>query len=118
MDNKKASEKRLAIIFQSLYLANLLLLPGISFMVLLWYLFKQKTNIINWYTIHLYRAIQLSLCAGVMLIVLPATYIIIDGEYTVSLMVMLVYFVTLHTLFVLLGMLNIARAMARKTPLF
>jgi len=118
MNNKKEREKRLAIIYQSLYLANLLLLPGISFMVLLWYFYKQHKISINWYTIHLYRAVQLSLCAGLLLIVLPATYIFIDGEYTVSVMVMLVYFVTLHTLFVLLGMLNIARAMARKAPLF
>jgi len=115
---------RFAIIYQSLYLANLLLLPVISFLVLVYYFHKatqyppQATKISNFNKIHLYRSIQLSALAGVVLGMVPVIYIFYSAQFGASLMVMVFYFITLHACFVLLGMLNLAKAMANKLPLF
>lgn len=106
-----------ATVYQSLYLMNLLLLPGFSFFALLWFFNKNKQTI-GWQRIHLYRAIQLSVIAGVLLVLVPLIVIYGGSEFEASVMVMLVYFVTIHALLVLLGMFNISRAMAKKLPIF
>lgn len=106
-----------AIIYQSLYLMNLLLIPGLSFLALTWLLFKRK-NQKGWQRIHLYRSVQLSVLAGFFIIIIPLIVLVTTNAFEASLMVMIIYFVTMHAAFVLLGMLNLSRAMAKKLPLF
>ncbi len=106
-----------AIVYQSLFLMNLLLIPGLSFIILLW-LFAKKSRRLSWQRIHLYRSVQLSVLAGFFIIVIPLIVLVTTNAFEASLMVMIIYFVTMHAAFVLLGMLNLSRAMARKLPLF
>jgi len=106
-----------AIVYQSLYLMNLLLIPGLSFMVLVWLFVKRKHHK-GWQRIHLYRSIQSSVLVGFFLIVIPLVTLGNTNTFEVSFMVMIVYFVTIHAAFLLLGMLNVSRAMAKKLPLF
>lgn len=117
MKKKLVKSTKLAVIYQALYLANLLLLPFFSFLILL-YLFSKKRKQPRWAIIHLYRAIQLSILAGISIVIIPLLVILLSSQFAVPLMVMLLYFVTLHAGFVLIGMLNLSRAMARKLPLF
>lgn len=117
MKQQLVKNTKLAVIYQSLYLANLLLLPALSFLILLYFLFN-KNKQPRWAVIHLYRAIQLSILAGICIVIIPFLVIWLSPEFEASLMVMLLYFVTLHAGFVLIGMLNLSRAMARKLPLF
>lgn len=112
---KSASPARLAIIYQSLYLANLLLLPGISFFVLVWLFFVKKNEVV-WVNAHLYRAIQLSVLGGLIIAIIPLLIIYLSSNTEASLMIMLIYFITFHAGFVLIGMLNLARAMAERPP--
>ena len=113
----KAERKRRAITYQGLYLCNLLLLPGFSFIALIWLLLKQhaKNGIAK---VHLFRACQLSVAAGIFIVVIPAIVILVSSQLDTSIMVMLVYFVSIHAAFVMIGMFNIARAMAGKLPVF
>jgi len=113
----KSKQQNLAVILQSLYLANLLLLPLFSFIAMIFYFNKYK-DCKGYFRIHLYRAIQLSVLAGVFLALVPLLIVLFSNAFDTSLMVMLVYFVTMHAIFVLLGMFNISRAMANKLPLF
>jgi len=106
-----------AIIYQSLFLMNLLLIPGLSFLALMWLLFKRR-NQKGWQRIHLYRSVQLSILAGFFIIIIPLIVLVTTNAFEASLMVMIIYFVTMHAAFVLLGMLNLSRAMAKKLPLF
>jgi len=134
--SSRASGK-FAVIYQSLYLANLLLLPGIFFFVLLYYFRQyQRHNLANGSVaqknvnakirgrnlgiakIHLIRSIQLSILAGILLAVIPLAVIFFSEQLQTSIMVGLIYFVTLHAGFVLLGMFNLSRAMANKLPIF
>ena len=121
---KSNQQNKPAIIYQSLYLSNLLLVPLGSFLLLLYYLFQAQPNrvkpksISNFNRVHLIRSIQVSTLAGVMLGVAPIFYIFFSDQFDVSVMITVFYFVTLHACFVLVGMLNLARAMAHKLPIF
>jgi hypothetical protein len=117
MTPQPARQNKAAIVAQSLYLANLLLLPGLSFFYLLWYA-KQHLNESSIAKIHLYRAVQLSIAAGVAIILLPLVVMIVSPEFEASLMVLILYFVTVHAGLVLIGMLNLARAMSGRLPVF
>jgi hypothetical protein len=113
-----------AIIYQSLYLSNLLLVPLGSFLLLIYYFYQTRPSklnpksITNFNKIHLIRCIQISALAGLMLGVAPVFYIFYSDQFDVSIMITVFYFVILHACFVLVGMLNLARAMARKLPVF
>ena len=106
-----------AIVYQSLFLMNILLLPGISFLLLVW-LFVKRKHLKGWQCIHLYRSVQLSVLAGFFIVIIPLVILITTNAFEASLMVMIVYFVIMHAAFVLFGMLNVSRAMAKKLPLF
>lgn len=110
-------KKRSAIVYQSLYLLNLLLIPGIAFMILIWHFAKNYQNK-GWHRIHLYRALQVSIAAGIFLIVVPAISIFLGRNVDALIAMMLVYVVSIHALFVLIGILNLSRAMSQKLPLF
>ncbi len=121
---KSNQDNQFAIIYQSLYLANLLLLPLISFLALIYYFHKttqekpQRFYLSKFNKIHLYRSIQISALAGVLLGIAPVFYIFYSAQFGASIMVVIFYFVTLHSCFVLIGLLNLARAMAKKLPVF
>ncbi len=117
MTEKTANSSRSATIYQSLYLANLLLLPGVSFLALLWCFFTKKTNTIS-QKAHLYRAIQLPVLAGIILAIVPTAVLLLAQDFNAMLMIVIIYFVTFHAGFVLIGMLNLSRAMSEKPPLF
>lgn len=117
MNNAHPRQHKLAIIAQSLYLANLLILPGLAFLILLNYFFKHRSNF-GIARIHLFRALQLCLLNGLLLAVLPLFYIYFSSSQSQAIMIMLFYFVCMHAAFVLIGMLNLSRAMAHKLPLF
>ena len=128
MNQESNSTANFPIIFHSLYLSNLLLLPAFSFFALLYFLYQYKKQVnlasnakikINLMAkIHLYRSIQLSLLAGLMLGIIPLITILVSNQFQASIMVMIFYFVTLHAGFVLIGMFNLSRAMAKKLPVF
>jgi hypothetical protein len=117
---KSNQQNKPAIIYQSLYLSNLLLVPLASFILLVFYLYKAKQDkpLSKFNRIHLIRCIQISALAGLMLAIAPIFYIFFSDEFGSSVMVSIFYFVTLHAGFVLIGMLNLARAMSKKLPLF
>lgn len=137
IDRSPSLSGNFAIVCQSLYLANLLLLPGIFFLVLVYYFRQnQQQKIANVHPknltsnnkirlknigigrIHLIRSIQLSILAGILLVVVPLAVIYFTSQLQTSIMVGLIYFVTLHAGFVLIGMFNLSRAMAKKLPMF
>jgi ABC-type transport system involved in multi-copper enzyme maturation permease subunit len=117
MSRQSTSPTRIAVICHALYLANLLLLPAIAFVILLYLLFFTQVQP-RWVKFHLIRAIQLSLLAGVVLILIPLLVLVVSPQFEASLMVMIFYFITLHSVFVLIGMFNLARAMVKKLPIF
>ena len=109
------SDQSLAITAEALYLTNLLLLPGIAFIVL-WVLYhKHSQSDLRLARCHIKQTFITSIWAGMLIIVVNAL-ILIFGGYTQpwTWVVLIIYFTTIHSTLVLLGVLGLSRAMAGK----
>jgi uncharacterized Tic20 family protein len=96
-----------------LYLANLLLLPGIAFVVLLALWVKHRHTHQPLARCHLRQTVAGSLWAGVLLIIANAAIVLLGGYDQVSTWVVaIIYFTMFHSTLVLLGVLGLAKAMA------
>ncbi len=103
----------LAVSAEVLYLVNLLLVPGVAFLVLLaLYLRSGKTAPLL-ARCHLRQTFAASLWAGVLLVLVNGLILALGGYHAPSTWVVLIlYFVTCHASLVLLGVLGLAKAMA------
>jgi len=103
----------LAVAAESLYLLNLLLLPGLGFvLLLLLYLktFKQAPVLAQ---AHLSQTLIASLWGGFLLLVINALILLLGGYSGMYLWVIIIlYFTLVHASFVLLGALGLARALS------
>lgn len=103
----------LAIAAESLYLANLLLVPGLSFGVLLWLFLTRRRTAPPLARCHLDQTVSASLWAGILLVGVNAAILLVGGYDGPNVWtVVIVYFTVFHSTLVLLGMLGLARAMA------
>ena len=106
-------EASIAVQAEALYLINLLLMPGLAFIGLLW-LARRHTGSVNQLTrCHMKQTIVASLWAGALLTVVSLTIVFLGGLHTPATWVLLIlYFTCCHAVLVLFGVLGLARAMA------
>jgi uncharacterized Tic20 family protein len=103
----------LAVWAEVLYLSNLLIAPGLAFLVLLWLYFKRSASTPALAVCHLRQTISASLWAGVLLVIANAAIILLGGYAAPKTwMIVIIYFTTCHSTLVLLGVLGLAKAMA------
>jgi uncharacterized Tic20 family protein len=107
------SGETLATIAESLYLINLLLLPGLAFLGLLWLYFKHRHHAPPLARCHLRQTWQASLWAGVLL-VLVNLLIIASGGYQAAYtwVIVILYFTMCHSTLILFGIFGLAKALA------
>jgi len=107
--------KDLAIKAEVLYLANLLILPGIAFIVLLVFYFRNRQSASGLAACHLQQTLFASIWAGVLIVVLNAGIILFSGyDSPTTWVIVILYFTVVHASFVLLGALGLASAMSAK----
>ncbi len=105
----------LAVLAQSLYLANLLLLPGLSFLALVYLFMKHRTSAPPLAQNHLSETLRASLWAGAMIMLVNLGIFFAGGyDSAWTWVALIIYFTSIHATFVLLGMLGLSRAMAGK----
>lgn len=111
-NNLNMSPKKLAIIAESLYLINLLLLPGIAFFILTWFYLKHEMHS-ELAGCHLRQTFSASIWAG-MLLLLVNGVIILAGGYNSAYVWMIVisYFTICHSILVILGIIGLVKAIA------
>jgi hypothetical protein len=112
MKNIKTKQSSLAIAAQALYLLNLLALPGLAFLILLGLFFKRQKATDQLGRCHLHQAVLLSLW-GLTLLVgggLPLWLLLQDSPAGISMT--LLYIIVIHTGFVLLGIIGLAKAIS------
>lgn len=108
------SGQRLAIAAEALYLVNLLLVPGLAFLILAG-LFLRRGGTGALARNHLEQAFAASCWAGVLLIGVSGAIVLIgDIEGMRTWVVGIMYFVCMHATLVLLGVLGLARALSGK----
>ena len=103
----------LAIAAEVLYLVNLLLVPGVAFMLLLFLYFKHVNTAPPLARCHLRQTFVASIWAGIILVIVNLAIIMLGG-YTSSWtwVVVVLYFTICHASLVLVGSIGLARAMA------
>lgn len=108
-----------AVQAEALYLINLLLLPGLAFIGLLW-LARRNAGRTNPLTrCHLKQTIIASLWAGVLLTAVSVAILLMGGlQVPATWVVVILYFVCCHAVLVLFGVLGLARAMAAQTYIY
>lgn len=108
-----APGQTLAILAESLYLANLLLAPGLAFIVLLYLYRKNSITAPPLATCHLRQTLSASLWAGVLLIIVNLLILLLGGYQGITAwLLVILYFTLCHTSLVLLGIFGLAKAMA------
>lgn len=105
----------LAVAAEVLYLANLLVAPGLAFLILLALYFRRSEKTPPLASCHLRQTVSASLWAGVLLVVANLLIILLGGYTAPSTWVIVIlYFTTAHSTLVLLGVAGLAKAMAGK----
>ena len=105
----------LAVVAESLYLINLLLLPGLGFLALVAVYFARRRLAPALALCHLRQTLSASLWAGVILVLANAVVLFLGGYQRPSTwVVVILYFTCCHAGLVLLGTLGLAKAMAGK----
>ncbi|MCB1767818.1 MAG: hypothetical protein KDJ22_17480 [Candidatus Competibacteraceae bacterium] len=103
----------LAVAAESLYLINLLLLPGLGFLLLLWLFFRHRDSAPPLARVHLRQTVSASLWAGALLILANLAIVVLGGYQAAwTWIIVILYFTTVHATLVLLGILGLARALA------
>lgn len=114
VSNYEADEKvTIAVTAESLYLVNLLLLPGLGFLLLLLLYWKKHTSVSGLNLNHLQQTVSASIWGGILIIIVNALIIFLggyDGGYTW--MIAVIYFTLVHSTFILLGMIGLVKALA------
>lgn len=112
-DDEPPPGQGLAIAAESLYLANLLLLPGLAFLVLLWLYLRRRDDTSPLARGHLRQTLSASLWAGALLAFVSLVLVALGGyDAAWTWVVVILYFTTAHTTLVVLGILGLARALA------
>lgn len=113
--NESTADTRLAVLAESLFLANLLLLPGVCFVWLLYLYRRNRHSASNMALIHLNQTVIASVVGGVLLIGANLIILFLGGyEAAYTWVVIIIYFTVFHSTLVLLGILGLAKAMAGK----
>lgn len=103
----------LAVAAESLYLANLLLAPGLAFAALLWLYLSRRREATALAAAHLDQTVSASVWAGILLIGVNGAILLVGGYDGPNVWtVVIVYFTVFHSTLVVLGILGLARAMA------
>jgi hypothetical protein len=115
MDTQSTPGQSLAVLAESLYLANLLLLPGLSFVALAWLWWRHHADAPPLAQCHLWQTLSASVWAGILIIFVTGGILLVGGIHSGwSWVILILYFTLCHSTLVLLGMFGLARAMAGK----
>ncbi len=107
------TDTSIAVTAQALLLINLLLLPGLAFLILLGLYFKFRNNGSEFTRFNLRQSLSASLAAGILLIVCNLIIILVggyDGPWTW--LIVILYFTMAHSTLIILGMIGLIKAMA------
>ena len=111
--NPAEADTSVAVWAESLYLINLLLLPGLAFIGLLWLARRHVRSRNELGRCHLRQTLVASIWAGVLLISVSVLIVALGGlRVPATWVVLILYFTCCHSALVLFGVLGLARAMA------
>ncbi len=109
--NISPAEKRLASWGAGLYLLNLLLIPGLGFVLLILLYQKNKNSSGEFVLHHLRQNLVAMIASGVAIVGISLAILLLGGFNSPwTWMVFILYGVTIHATLVLLGVLSLVKA--------
>lgn len=107
--------RELAVAAEALYLANLMLIPGAGFVILLVLWWREKDRAPELARTHLRQTVAASLWAGALLVIANAAIILTGGYDAASTwIIVILYFTTCHSTLIFCGAIGLAKALAGK----
>ena len=106
-----------AVLIESLYVANLLILPGLAFIALLYLFIKKRNSLPALARSHLDQTMSACIWIAFMFLTASATIMVMrySGVEDVTLwMIVVMLFTILHASMVFLGILGLAKALSGK----
>ena len=104
-----------AVAAEALYLANLMLIPGLGFVALLVLWWRERERAPELARGHLRQTVAASLWAGVLLVAANAAIILLGGYASAyTWIVVVLYFTTCHSTLIFCGAIGLSRALAGK----
>lgn len=111
--DEKIPGQNLAVIAEALFLANLLVAPGICFAILLWLWRRNKADAPRLARQHLKQATFVSLWGGLLIVTLSALFLALGGlQWEWTWVLVILYFTCIHSTLVLCGMFALVKALA------
>lgn len=108
-----------AVQAEVLYLINLLLLPGLAFIGLLWLTYRHKNSSSAVVRCHLKQTLVASIWAGILLTAVAVAILAMGGLFVpASWIVAILYVLCCHATLVLLGVVGLSRALAGQTYIY
>ncbi len=112
-DDDDNFDQTLAITAESLFLANLLLIPGIAFIILAGLRWYYKASAGPLAHCHFEQTFFVSLWGGLLIATFSIAFIAFGGlHWQWTWVVVILYFTCIHSTLVLLGLFGLSRAMA------
>lgn len=107
--------REIAVAAEALYLANLMLIPGLGFMALLALWWQQRRKAPALARGHLRQTLAASVWAGVLLVLANGLILLAGGYGAASTwVVVILYFTVCHSTLIFCGAIGLARALAGK----
>lgn len=108
--------REIAAAAEALYLANLMLIPGVGFLLLAILWLAQRKRAPELARSHLRQTMAGSLWAGALLAVVSGAIVVLGGfDVASTWVVVILYFVVCHASLILCGAIGLSRALAGKT---
>lgn len=106
---------RLAVTAEALFLINLMLAPGLAFLVLAWLWHKHHRDAEALARCHLDQTFYVSLIGGAAIFVAVTLVILAGGlDWAWTWVIVVLYFTLIHSTLILLGSLGLAKALSGK----
>ena len=103
----------LAVAAEALYLTNLMLAPGLAFLVLAWLWWSRRATASKLARCHLDQTFYVSLWGGAALVLASGTVVLFGGlHWAWTWVIVIIYFTCVHATLILFGMFGLSRAMA------
>lgn len=115
MSQPEPAGQSLAVVAETLYLVNLMLAPGLAFLILAWLWLTRRKDAPALARCHLEQTFFVSLWGGVLIVVANAMLFLVFGwDWEWTWVIVVLYFTAVHSTLILLGMVGLAKAMAGK----
>ena len=106
------SGQSLAVTAESLYLVNLMLAPGLAFIILLLLFQIKKKQLTPLAANHFSQTIGVSVVGGVLLVCISASLALLGGpDSGYTWMVVILYFTFIHSSLILMGVIGLVKAL-------